>query len=72
MDQAKRSMLLMRVRVRILSCSGCKLVPRLMVRPLGSSSGIVLLTGSRRAFSPTLGSKSSPDKAMSESGRRSI
>jgi len=45
-------------------------VPSLRVRPLGSSKGTMSSTGSRRASCPTLGSKSSPDKAMLESGGR--
>jgi len=51
---------------------GCKSVPSLMARPLGSSSGVVSSTGSRRASRPTLGSRPSLDKAMSEPGGRSI
>jgi len=43
-------------------------VPSLTVRSLGSSKGTVSLTGSRRASRPTMGSKSSPDKAMLEPG----
>ena len=53
-------------------CSSCNPVPSLMARPLRSSRGMVSLTGSRRASRPTLGSRSSPDKAISESGGRSI
>jgi len=53
-------------------CSDCKLVPSLMGRPLGSSSSVVSSTDSRRASRPTLGSRSSLDKAMLESGGRSI
>jgi len=53
-------------------CSGCKPVLSLMARPLGSSSGIVSSTGSRRTSRPILGSRSSPDKAMSEPGGHSI
>jgi len=64
--------LLMRVGIRMSRCSGCKLVPSLMARPLRSSSGVVYSIGSRRASRPTLGSISSPDKAMSEPGGRSI
>jgi len=43
-------------------------VPSLRVRPLGSSKGTISSIGSRRASRPILGSKSSPDKAMLESG----
>jgi len=71
-DQAKRSVLLMRVGVRMSRCSGYKPVPSLMARPLGSSSGVVSSIGSRRASRPTLGSKSYPNKALSEPGGRSI
>jgi len=71
-DQAKRSVLLMRVGIRMSRCLGCKPVPSLMTSPLGSSSGVLSLTGSRRASRPTLGSKSSPDKAISKLGGRSI
>jgi len=71
-DQAKRFVLMMRVGVRMSHCSGCKPVPSLMARLLGSSSGVVSSTDSRWASQPTLGSRSSPDKAMLESGGRSI
>jgi len=53
-------------------CSSCKPMPSLIVRPLRSSSGVVSSTGSRRASRPTLGSKSSLVKAMSEPGGHSI
>ena len=70
-DQAKRSVLLMRMGVKISRCSSWS-VPSLKVRPLGNSKGTVSSTGSRRASCPTLGSKSLPDKAMSEPGGRSM
>jgi len=47
-------------------------MPSLRVHPLGSSKGIVSLIGSRRASCPTLGSKSSLDKVMSELGGHSM
>jgi len=53
-------------------CSGCNPVSSLMARPLGSSNAMVSSTGSRQASRSTLGSRSSPDKAMSEPGGRSI
>jgi len=71
-DQANRSVLLMRVGVRISRCSCWRPVPSLRVRPLESSMGTMSSTGSRRASRPSLGSKSLPDKAMSESGGRSM
>jgi len=49
-----------------------KPVPRLMEWPLGSSRGEVSSTGSKRTSQPTLGSRSSPDRAMPELGGRSI
>ena len=60
-DLAKRFVLLMRVGVRMSHCSGCNLVPSLMVHPLGSSSGMVSSTSSRQVSRPTLGSRSSPE-----------
>jgi len=71
-DQAKRSVLLMRMGVMMARSSEFKLVPRLMEWPLGSSRGEVSSTGSRRTSRPTLGSRSSPDRAMSEPGGRSM
>jgi len=53
-------------------CSDSSLVPSLMVQPLGSSRGVVSSTGSRRTSRLTLGSRSSPDKAISEPGGRSM
>jgi len=43
-----------------------KSVPKLIEWPLGSSRGEVSSTGSRRASQPTLGSRSSSDRAMLE------
>jgi len=71
-DQAKRSVLLMRMGVMMARSSEFKLVPRLIEWPLGSSRGEVSSTGSRRTSHPTLGSRSSPDKAMLEPGGRSM
>jgi len=71
-DQAKRSVLLMRMGVMMTHSSEFKLVPRLMEWPLGSSRREVSSTGSRRTSRPTLGSRSSPDKAMPEPGGRSM
>jgi len=71
-DQAKRLVLAIRMGVKISRCSYWRLVPNLRVRPLGRSKLIVLSTSSIRAPHPTLGSSSSPDKAMLESGGRSM
>jgi len=49
-----------------------KPVPRLIEWPLGSSRGEVSSTGSRRTSWPTLGSRSSPDRAMPKPGGGSI
>jgi len=49
-----------------------KPVPSLIEWPLGSSRGEVSLTGSRRTSRPTLGSRSSLDRAMPDPGGRSI
>jgi len=65
-------MLLMRVGVSISCCSCWIPVPNLRVHPLGSPKGTVSSTGSICSSRPTLGSKSSLDKAMSESGGRSM
>jgi len=54
------------------SSSEFKLVPKLMEWSLGSSKGEVSSTGSRRTSWPTLGSRSSPDRAMPEPGGRSM
>jgi len=71
-DQAKRSVLLMRMGVMMARSSEFKPVPRLMEWPLGSFRGEVSSTGSRRTSRPTLGSRSSPDRAMLEPGGRSM
>jgi len=71
-DQEKRFVLLTRVGVRMSRCSGCKPMLSLMVRPLGSSRGMISSIGLRRTSRPTLGSRSSPDRAISELGGRSI
>jgi len=71
-NQAKRSVLLMRMGVMMTRSSEFKLVPKLMKWPLGGSRGEVSSTSSRRTSRPTLGSKSSPDRAMSEPGGRSM
>jgi len=49
-----------------------KPVPRLIEWPLGGCRGEVSSTGSRRTSRPILGSRSSPDRAMLESGGLSI
>jgi len=67
-DQAKRSVLLTRIGMMMVRSSEFKLVPKLKERPLGSSRGEVSSTGSRRTSRPTLGSRSSPDRAMPELG----
>jgi len=71
-DQAKRSVLLMRMGVMMACSSVFKSVPRLIEWPLGSSRGEVSSIGSRRTFQPTLGSRSSPDRVMQEPGGRSM
>jgi len=65
-DQAKRFVLFMRMGVIMTRLSEFKPVPRLIEWPLGSSRGEVSSTGLRRTSRPTLGSRSSPDKAMLE------
>jgi len=62
----------MRVAVKISRCSCWMSVPNLRVRSSGSSKLIVSSTGSIRASRPTLGSRSSPNKAMSEPGGHSM
>jgi len=69
-DQAKRSVLLMRMGVMMTRSLEFKPVPRLMEWPLGSSRGEVSSTGSRRTSRPTLGSRSSSDRAMPKPGGR--
>jgi len=71
-DQAKRSMLLMRMGVMMAHSSEFKPVPRLMEWPLESSRGEVSSTSSRQTSRPTLGSRSSPDRAMQEPVGRSM
>jgi len=71
-DQAKRSVLLVRMGVMMARSSEFKPVPRLIEWPLGSSKGEVSSTGSRRTSRPTLGSRSSPDSAMLEPSGRSM
>jgi len=71
-DQAKRSMLLTRIGVMMARSSEFKPVPKLMEWPLGSSRGEVSSTGSKRTSRSMLGSRSSPDRAMSEPGGRSM
>jgi len=63
-DQAKRSVLLIRMGVMVARSLEFKLVPRLIEWPLGSCRGEVSSTGSRRTSRPILGSRSSPDRAM--------
>jgi len=71
-DQAKRSILLTRIDTMMARSSEFKPVPKLMEWPLGSSRGEVSSTGSRRKSWPTLGFRSSPDKAMPEPSGRSM
>jgi len=71
-DEAKRSVLLMRMGVIVARSSEFKLVPKLMEWPLGSSRGVVSSTGLRQTSRPILESRSSPDRAMRELGGRSI
>jgi len=57
----------------MMACSlESNLVPRLMEWPFGSSRGVVSSNGSRRTSRPTLGSRSSPERAISEPGGRSM
>jgi len=65
-------MLAIRVGVKISRCSCWRLVPILRVRPLESSRLTVSSTGSMCASCPTLGSRSSSDKAMPEPGGHSM
>jgi len=69
-DQAKRSVLLTRIGVMMACSLEFNPMPRLMEWPFGSSRGEVFSTGSRRTSQPTLGSRSSPDRAMPEPGGR--
>jgi len=71
-DQAKRSVLLTRIGVMMARSSEFKPVPKLMEWPFGSSRGVVSSTSSRQTSRPTLGSRSSPDRAMPEPDGRSI
>jgi len=71
-DQAKRYVLLMRMGMMMTRSSKFKPVPRLMVWSLGSSRGEVSSTSLRRTSRPTLGSRSSSDRAMPKSGGRSM
>jgi len=71
-DQAKRSVLLTKIGVMMARSSEFNPVPRLMEWPFRSSRGEVSSIGSRRTSQPTLGSRSSPDRAMPEPGGRSI
>ena len=61
-DQAKSSVLAIRVGVKISRCSYLRPVPNLRVRPLRSSKLIVLPTGLIRVLCPTLRSRSTLDK----------
>jgi len=71
-DQAKRSVLLTRIGVMMARSLEFKPVPKLMEWPFGSSRGEVSSTGLKRTSRPTIGSRSSPDRAMSEPGGRSM
>jgi len=71
-DQAERSVLPTRTGVIMARLSEFNLVPRLMEWPFGSSTGEVSSTGSRRTSRPTLGSRSSPDRAILELGGGSM
>jgi len=63
-DQAKRSVLLVRMGVMMARSSEFKPVLRLIEWSLGSSRGEVSSNGSRRTSQSTLGSRSSLDRAM--------
>jgi len=71
-DQAKRFVLPTRTGVIMARSSEFNPVPRLMEWPFGSSTGEVSSTGSRRTSRPTLGSRSSPDRVISELGGGSM
>jgi len=71
-DQAKRPVLPTRTSVMMACSSDSNSVPSLMEWPFGSSRGVVFSTGSRRTSWPTLGSRSSPDRAIQEPGGRSM
>jgi len=71
-DQVKRSVLLTRIGVMMAHSLEFKPVSKLMEWPFGSSRGEVSSTGSRQTSRPTLGFKSSPDRAMLELGDRSM
>jgi len=71
-DQVKRSVLLTRTGLMTARSSEFNLVPKLMEWPLDSSRREVSPTGSRRTSRPTLGSRSSPDRAIPELGGRSM
>jgi len=71
-DQAKRSLLLTRIGVMMARSLEFKPVPKLMEWPIGSSRGEVSSTGSRRTSRPTLGFRSSPDRAMPKPCGRSM
>jgi len=62
----------MRVGAKISRCSCWRSLPNLRVRPLGSSRLTVSSIGSIRVLRPTLGSRSSRNSVMQESGGRSM
>jgi len=71
-NQAKRSVLPTRTGVMMACSLEFNPVPRLMEWPFGSSRAEVSSIGSRRTFRPTLGSRSSPDRAIPELGGHSM
>jgi len=71
-DQAKRFVLLTRIGVMMARSSEFNPVSKLMEWPLGSSRGEFSSTGSGQTSRPTLGSRSSPNRAMPELGGRSM
>jgi len=67
-DQAKRSVLPTRTGMIMARSSEFNPMPR----PYGSSTGEVSSTSSRRTSRPTLGSRTSPDRAILELGGGSM
>jgi len=63
-----------RIRIGVMMTRSLefKPVPKLMEWPFGSSRGEVSSTGLRRTSRPTLGSRSSPDRAMPKPDGRSM
>jgi len=71
-DQAKRSVLPTRIGVMMARSSEFNPMPRLMEWPFKSSRGELSSIGSRRTSQPTLGSRSSSDRATPKPSGRSM